>query len=116
MLVLLLVHGAPHRIKDMLTLRRLRGEVGPNWTVVSPHDRLVMLRAPLRRGWQRSLRGDGLEGNTSRFRVPRIADAPFGEVLLTQLTVFVQIDIQNLVVALLRGSLLRGVLPLAFFK
>lgn len=82
-LVLFLVRRTPHRIKDLLTLRRLWGEVGPNWTVVSPHDWFVVLRAPFGRGRQRSLRGDGFEGNTSRFRVPRSADASLGEVLLT---------------------------------
>jgi hypothetical protein len=96
--------------------RRLWSKVRPNWAAMRPHYRLVVLRAPLGRGRQRSPRGDGLEGNASRFRVSCIADSSLGKILLTQWAVLIQIDIQNFVVALLRGSLLCGMFSSAFLE
>ena len=84
MFVFLLACRTPNGIKDVLTFRRWsRSKVGPNGAALGPHYWLVVFRAPFGRGRQRSFRGNRLEGNTSRFRVPCTADSSFGEVLLT---------------------------------
>ena len=87
--VLLLTRRAPDGINDVLTLRWLGSKVRPNWAAVRPHDWLVVLRAPLRRGRQRSSGGNGLEGDTSQFCVACVANSSLGEVLLAQWAVLI---------------------------
>lgn len=82
--ICLLVHGTPDGISDMLKLRRwLRSKVRPNLATMSPHDWLVVLGTPLRRGRQRPSRGNGLEGHASEFCIACIADSSFGKILFT---------------------------------
>ena len=115
--VFLLVRGAPDGIKNVLALLwGLWSEVRSNGAAMGPHYRLVVLRAPLSRGRQRSSRGDGLEGNTSRFSISCVTDSPFGEILFTQWSILIQIDIQNFTVALLRGCFLCSIFSSAFLK
>ena len=115
--VFILVRRTPDGVKDVLALRlRLWGKVRSNRAAVRPHDWLVMFRAPLGRGRQRSSKGNGLEGNTGRFCVSCVADSSFREILLAQWAVLIQIDIQNLTIALLRGRFLCGMISSALFK
>ena len=51
MVVFVLVHRTPNRIKDVLMLRRLQwSKVGPNWATLSPRYWFVVFGAPLGRG------------------------------------------------------------------
>lgn len=52
----------------------------------------------------------------SRLRVSCVTDSPLREILLTQWAVLIQIDIQNFVVALLRGRLPCGMFSFALLE
>lgn len=70
MFVFLIAYGAPNRVNHLLVLGRLWSKVRAGWTIMRPHDWLVVFWAPFGRGRQRSSSSNGLERDASQLRVP----------------------------------------------